>query len=535
MQAEALGGEVLADHRHAEVGAVLAAVRLGERVAVVAGVVGAAACLAQQRLPLLVGQAAAIPVGAGVLAAMVEEADVVVLLLERLDLPLDEVVELAEVGDQFGRYRVVHAGQRVTPDRRALPLTPTAFAAFPVVTSEHKSCRPRADRQMAGPPQEVDGADAGSGQSGQGEQHLLEAARLHDVLGQRVQAQQDDDGQRHVEQEGQADAEDHARPPPSPPQQRGEDDRHGDGEQPAEQQLDAPRPVLPHPRQRVTTVEEVDRRQPTEDHDGNRRDGDHEAPPPAAHQVRLRPRRGDGDRRPHQPPPEDARAELAHAVTEDAVGGHPVDGRAEVRRRLVLAEDHAVVDERRWEVLAGLRHQPREQLRRRREVAVERLQVDRDQERAKLRVDVADPPAQQEGLVAVLVEHALELDLRRRVGLAGVEERPGRSDRRVDPSDRDLARLALDDAATPGRRSPGAWPARHRAAHRAARPSSASLIGVGADVSSLIGAPSPQFGSDATTRGGRGRPSTARGGPSSAPCRWGCAGGPRRSRRSSGT
>ena len=80
VQAEALAREVLADDRHAEVGAVLAAVLLRERVAVVArrrrpaGAPRASSCL-----PLLVGQPAAVPVGAGVLPAVVEEADVVVL------------------------------------------------------------------------------------------------------------------------------------------------------------------------------------------------------------------------------------------------------------------------------------------------------------------------------------------------------------------------------------------------------------------------------------------------------------------------
>ena len=78
VQAEALAREVLADHGHAEVRAVLAAVLLRERVAVVAGGVGAAPRLAQQRFPLLVRQPAAVPVGARVLAAVVEEADVVV-------------------------------------------------------------------------------------------------------------------------------------------------------------------------------------------------------------------------------------------------------------------------------------------------------------------------------------------------------------------------------------------------------------------------------------------------------------------------
>ena len=52
VQPEALRGEVLADHGHAEVRAVLAAVLLGERVAVVAGGVGPPPGLAQQGLPL---------------------------------------------------------------------------------------------------------------------------------------------------------------------------------------------------------------------------------------------------------------------------------------------------------------------------------------------------------------------------------------------------------------------------------------------------------------------------------------------------
>ena len=111
VQAEALGGEVLADHGHAEVGPVLAAVLLRERVAVVAGGVGPPAGLAEQRLPLLVGQPAAVPVGAGVLPAVVEEADVVVLLLERLDLAFDELVELGEVGDEVGWQVEVHVSQ----------------------------------------------------------------------------------------------------------------------------------------------------------------------------------------------------------------------------------------------------------------------------------------------------------------------------------------------------------------------------------------------------------------------------------------
>ena len=83
VQAEALAGQMLADHRHAEVGPVPAAVFLRERVPVVAGRVGPPPGLREQRLPVAAGQPAAVPVGSGVLPAVVEEPDVVVLLLER--------------------------------------------------------------------------------------------------------------------------------------------------------------------------------------------------------------------------------------------------------------------------------------------------------------------------------------------------------------------------------------------------------------------------------------------------------------------
>jgi hypothetical protein len=98
---------VLADDRHPEVRAVAAPVLLGEGVAVVTGRIGPPSRFAQQILPLVVGEPAALPIRAGVLATVVEEADVVVLLLERLDLPLDEVVELEEVGGEVGGDREV--------------------------------------------------------------------------------------------------------------------------------------------------------------------------------------------------------------------------------------------------------------------------------------------------------------------------------------------------------------------------------------------------------------------------------------------
>src|SRR5262249_53984007 len=91
-----------------------------ERVSVVAGGVGPAAHLGQEQLPLFVRQSAAVPIGSRVLPPVVEEALVVVLGLERLDLALDEVVQLAEVVDELlgevevhvtntSRLRAVHA------------------------------------------------------------------------------------------------------------------------------------------------------------------------------------------------------------------------------------------------------------------------------------------------------------------------------------------------------------------------------------------------------------------------------------------
>jgi hypothetical protein len=41
---------------------------------------------------------------------VVEEPDVVVGLLQRLDLSLDELIELGEVGDQIGRQFEIHRG-----------------------------------------------------------------------------------------------------------------------------------------------------------------------------------------------------------------------------------------------------------------------------------------------------------------------------------------------------------------------------------------------------------------------------------------
>jgi hypothetical protein len=73
-----------------------------------AGRVGPATGLGQKRLPFRAGQALIVPIGAGVLAAMVEEADIVVGPLQRLDLGLNETVQLTQIGDQVSGQGEVH-------------------------------------------------------------------------------------------------------------------------------------------------------------------------------------------------------------------------------------------------------------------------------------------------------------------------------------------------------------------------------------------------------------------------------------------
>ena len=68
----------------------------------VPGAVGAPPRFAHQRLPLGARQALVVEVGARPFAAMVEEADIVVGLLQRLDLALDEAVELGQIGCEVG-------------------------------------------------------------------------------------------------------------------------------------------------------------------------------------------------------------------------------------------------------------------------------------------------------------------------------------------------------------------------------------------------------------------------------------------------
>src|SRR6185437_10832199 len=99
---------MLADHRHPEVGAVLAAIALRDRKAQMTGRIRAILGLAQQGLPFVARQAAILEIGACPFAAMVEETDIVVLLLQRLDLARDEAVEFVEIGDEVGGQVEIH-------------------------------------------------------------------------------------------------------------------------------------------------------------------------------------------------------------------------------------------------------------------------------------------------------------------------------------------------------------------------------------------------------------------------------------------
>ena len=108
VQAQALCCEMLADHRHPQVGAILAAIFLRRGKAPVPGGIGAALRLAQQLFPVVARQAAIVEIGARPFAAMVEKADIVVRLFERLDLLRDERVELGEIGGQLRRKREIH-------------------------------------------------------------------------------------------------------------------------------------------------------------------------------------------------------------------------------------------------------------------------------------------------------------------------------------------------------------------------------------------------------------------------------------------
>src|SRR5690606_156400 len=100
-------------HRHGEIGTAAniapgSAHLLRQRKAEMPGLVSHAPRLAQQILPLMPGKPALVPIRACMLAAVVEETDIVVPLLQRPDLGLDEAVQLGEIVDESLRQIEVH-------------------------------------------------------------------------------------------------------------------------------------------------------------------------------------------------------------------------------------------------------------------------------------------------------------------------------------------------------------------------------------------------------------------------------------------
>lgn len=108
VQAEPLGREVLANDGHPEIAAIPAAIAPGNREAQMARGIGAVFRFAQQFFPFVARQSAIVEIGARPFAAVIEEADIVILLFERLDLTKDEGVEFGEIGDQIGRQGEIH-------------------------------------------------------------------------------------------------------------------------------------------------------------------------------------------------------------------------------------------------------------------------------------------------------------------------------------------------------------------------------------------------------------------------------------------
>jgi hypothetical protein len=106
VQPKPLGGEVFADRRDGEIGGGLATAGFGQTVTQVTGFVGAALHFADQCAPFVARTSVIVPVGPRILAAMIEELDIIAL--EWLDLGLDEGVQFGELVGDFPRQVEVH-------------------------------------------------------------------------------------------------------------------------------------------------------------------------------------------------------------------------------------------------------------------------------------------------------------------------------------------------------------------------------------------------------------------------------------------
>jgi hypothetical protein len=107
-ESEAFCGEVFADDGHPKVRTAFAAMFFRPCEAQMTGFVGDRARFGEQCLPVLARQTVVVPVGARMFAAMIEEPDVIVAVLDRHDLLFDELIEFVEIVLQFFRNLEVH-------------------------------------------------------------------------------------------------------------------------------------------------------------------------------------------------------------------------------------------------------------------------------------------------------------------------------------------------------------------------------------------------------------------------------------------
>ena len=108
MQAQALFGEMLADHRHCQIRTVLPAIFLGQGKAQMSGGIGTPAHFTEQFLPLMARLAVIVPIRAGIFAPVVKKPDIVILFFQRLDLARDKGVQFSQICFDIFRYVKIH-------------------------------------------------------------------------------------------------------------------------------------------------------------------------------------------------------------------------------------------------------------------------------------------------------------------------------------------------------------------------------------------------------------------------------------------
>src|SRR5580698_9822159 len=99
---------MLADHGHPQIRAVAATILFWPAKAQMTGSIGSPAGLSEQGFPFRSRQTVIVPVCSAVLATMIEEALIVILRLQRLDVGLDETVQLGQVFDEVDRQGKIH-------------------------------------------------------------------------------------------------------------------------------------------------------------------------------------------------------------------------------------------------------------------------------------------------------------------------------------------------------------------------------------------------------------------------------------------